>query len=220
MVAREAFEKPWRQSEGGALSLDFANTVDWRLRESPVELLRSPADLLRWARAAGILDAEEARELHSRQEAHPRVARRVLSEAVEVRTAITEIFQAVARGEEAPVRALTRLEAAARRAWTARALRPAPGGAEWGWRKLDPDRPALAAALDAARLLTSPERERVRECADAECGWFFLDTSRNRSRRWCNMQGCGNRNKARRWYRRRRAGKAEPSGVDSPERLD
>ena len=60
----------------------------------------------------------------------------------------------------------------------------------------------MAAALDAARLLTSPERERVRECGDALCGWLFVDSSRNLSRRWCNMQGCGNRNKARRFYRR------------------
>jgi predicted RNA-binding Zn ribbon-like protein len=64
-------------------------------------------------------------------------------------------------------------------------------------------RPAWAAALEAARILTSPEESaRVRQCADDECGWFFLDTSRNRTRRWCSMKVCGNRNKVRRFYER------------------
>jgi predicted RNA-binding Zn ribbon-like protein len=59
-------------------------------------------------------------------------------------------------------------------------------------------------ADNAALILTSPERERLSQCRDAECGWFFLDTSKNRSRRWCTMEGCGNRNKARTFYRRAR----------------
>jgi predicted RNA-binding Zn ribbon-like protein len=53
----------------------------------------------------------------------------------------------------------------------------------------------------AAELLTSGPLERVRECpGDDTCGWLFLDTSRNGSRRWCDMRTCGNRAKARRHY--------------------
>jgi predicted RNA-binding Zn ribbon-like protein len=67
---------------------------------------------------------------------------------------------------------------------------------------------AMAAPLwpilwSAAELLTSDEREQVRECAGSACTWLFLDRSRNRSRRWCSMQTCGNRAKARRHYGRR-----------------
>jgi len=47
---------------------------------------------------------------------------------------------------------------------------------------------------------------RVRECDGAACTWLFLDQSRNRSRRWCSMESCGNRAKARRHYHRQRAG--------------
>ena len=57
---------------------------------------------------------------------------------------------------------------------------------------------------DAADLLTSRELERVGRCADERCGWLFVDTSRNRSRRWCSMESCGNRAKARRHYRKSR----------------
>ena len=42
----------------------------------------------------------------------------------------------------------------------------------------------------AAELLASPTLDRVRECAGHPCGWLFIDTSRNRSRRWCSRPRC------------------------------
>lgn len=200
-----SFGTPWSGiGTSGSVALSFANTLDWRLREPPVELLRSFSELLRWAWSAGALDPAEARTLRAWSAAHPRAAARALAKAVEVREAIAAVLQAVVRGEEIPAGPLARLDAACRAAWEARALRPDGRKAAWGWRDGAPaaERPAWAAALDAARLLTSDERERVRQCADAHCGWLFLDTSRNGTRRWCSMQSCGNRNKARKFYRR------------------
>lgn len=201
----DAFDKPWPGvGTAGTPALAFVNTLDWRLREAPVELLKGFPDLLRWAWTTEVLTHGEARTLRAWAEAHPRAAARALTEAIAVREAMAHVLQAVARGQEMPAAPLTRLDAACRVAFSGRALRPAGAGATWEWRATDASRPALAAALDAARLLTSAERRRVRECGDAECGWLFLDTSRNRSRRWCSMEGCGNRNKARRFYRRQR----------------
>jgi predicted RNA-binding Zn ribbon-like protein len=56
----------------------------------------------------------------------------------------------------------------------------------------------------AAELLTSTELARVRECGGENCGWMFLDNSRNHSRHWCDMQDCGNRAKVRRFRQRQR----------------
>lgn len=53
----------------------------------------------------------------------------------------------------------------------------------------------------AVDLLTSDLRARVGTCAS--CGWLFLDTSKNRSRRWCSMRLCGGAAKSRAYYRRR-----------------
>jgi predicted RNA-binding Zn ribbon-like protein len=201
----DKFGTPWSGiGTSGAVALSFANTLDWRLRETAVELFHAYADLLRWAWSAGALDLAQARALRAWGAAHPRAAARALAEAVEVREAIAAILQAVVRGEDVPTAPLARLDAACRAAWAQRTLRSAGGRAAWDWRDAPPtpDRPALAAALDAARILTSDERERVRQCADAQCGWFFLDASRNGSRRWCSMKSCGNRNKARKFYRR------------------
>jgi predicted RNA-binding Zn ribbon-like protein len=192
---------------GGALALDFVNTLDWRLRPVPVELLRQYPDLLRWAWSAGALDPAETRTLMRWAEEHPRLAEKALAGAVATREAIANVFQAVSRAEPVPRTALGRVEAASRAAWSGRALEPASPGATWVWRSgpVSPERPEWAAALDAVRLLTTDAVERVRECGDDQCGWLFIDTSRNRSRRWCTMEGCGNRNKARSFYRRNAA---------------
>jgi predicted RNA-binding Zn ribbon-like protein len=52
----------------------------------------------------------------------------------------------------------------------------------------------------AVALLVSDAMLRVKSCPT--CGWFFLDVSKNRSRRWCSMDTCGSVAKARRYYRR------------------
>src|SRR5207302_22567 len=69
------------------------------------------------------------------------------------------------------------------------------------------DRMLWPVIRSAADLLVSGEAQRVRRCASETCDWLFLDTSRNHSRRWCDMSGCGNRAKARRHYARAKAGR-------------
>ncbi len=59
-------------------------------------------------------------------------------------------------------------------------------------------------ARSAVELLTSPALERLKLCEADDCGWLFVDASRNRSRRWCDMSGCGNLAKVRRFRARRR----------------
>ena len=58
-------------------------------------------------------------------------------------------------------------------------------------------------AVAAVELLTSPQLSRVKKCAG--CPWVFLDQSKNLSRRWCVMQGCGTHEKMVRYVARRAA---------------
>jgi predicted RNA-binding Zn ribbon-like protein len=220
------FEKAWPGiGVGGAVALDFVNTLDWRLRERPIENLASFEALLRWAWSAGAMNLAEARASRRWAAAHPRRAARALASAIEVREAIAAVFQSVARGEPLPTQPLSRLEAACRAAWAARTLEARGRAADWTWRgdPPSPDRAVWAAALDAGRLLVADERDRIRECGDALCGWLFLDTSRNHTRRWCSMAGCGNRNKARAYQKRAAAERrktarrgAAPPGAGRP----
>ena len=60
-------------------------------------------------------------------------------------------------------------------------------------------------AISAADLLTATDQDRIKQCPGERCGWVFYDTTRNRSRRWCEDSQCGNRARAKRYYERHRA---------------
>ena len=85
-------------------------------------------------------------------------------------------------------------------------LAPLGDGFAWDWHEADGalELPIWIVARSASTLLVSQGLRRVRECAGEKCDWLFLDASRNRSRRWCDMAACGNRAKAQRNYARRR----------------
>lgn len=62
---------------------------------------------------------------------------------------------------------------------------------------------ALAVSVDAyLALRASGEWLRLKVCGSPDCRWAFVDGTRNRSRRWCDMAGCGNRAKNRAWRHR------------------
>jgi predicted RNA-binding Zn ribbon-like protein len=55
---------------------------------------------------------------------------------------------------------------------------------------------------DAVKLAFSPEKARVKVCGN--CGWLFIDRTRNANKRWCTKDMCGSRTRSRRYYERRR----------------
>ena len=75
----------------------------------------------------------------------------------------------------------------------------------WTWRASqdEPELPVWILALQTSALLTSDALRLLRICHAETCRWLFLDTSKNRTRRWCDMKVCGNRMKARRFQARR-----------------
>lgn len=194
---------------GGSLCLDFANTLRRRLTASPVDLLTSYADLVAWGRQAGAVGDGEARRLAQEATQHPAEARAALQRAVAVREAIHRIFSALAVKGPVPAADLAALNAAVAEASARRHVAPAGDRFRWEWAGEGSglDRVLWPVVQGAAELLTSAELSRLRKCESPACAWLFVDRSRNRSRRWCDMKVCGNREKARRHYHaRRRAG--------------
>lgn len=192
---------------GERLCLDFANTVDWHASVHPVELLHEYDDLLIWAVRAKVLDAEAARRLGDEASRRPDEAVRVLADAVALREVIYCAFVAVTRGEMPDVTDRERINAALGRAMAHARVEQRSEGFAWGWAEdvHALDRPLWPVTRSAAELLVSGDLPRVRQCeSDDDCGWLFVDTTRNRSRRWCSMESCGNRAKARRHYTRHR----------------
>jgi predicted RNA-binding Zn ribbon-like protein len=186
--------------QGGALSVDFANSVDWTEDEQEVvaaDALLEPDSLDRWGTRLGIAGAPGGPE--------------ELELARGLRTALHHVFSALAREQEPDEFSLARLRFAYAQAVAAGTLvRREDGGFGLDWREDEPRRVRFAVAADAVALLGDPARSaRLHRCPGRNCGWIFLDTSGRR--RWCSMQTCGSREKMRRMYERKRAASRGPA---------
>jgi predicted RNA-binding Zn ribbon-like protein len=196
---------------GGHLSLDFANTADWHASDQPEELLTSYAKFVSWSRQAGVLTEKQAKRLLREAADRPDEATAILKRAIALREATYEIFAAVAHEQSPQATDLATLNSALSEALARSQIAPMETGFGWQWAGEEDalDRPLWSIARSAADLLTSDDLQRVGQCADDRgCGWLFLDTSRNHSRRWCSIEDCGNRAKARRHYERKRSSAA------------
>jgi predicted RNA-binding Zn ribbon-like protein len=160
----------------------------------------SYADLVVWGQYADVVtEQEEAAR-------RPIVASAVVERAIALREAIYRVFSAVAGGRTPKTDDIATLSSFLSEAMSRLQLALTADGFTWSWTG-DGDsleQMLWPVAQSAARLLTSGELNRVGMCAGDGCGWLFFDASKNRSRRWCAMEDCGNRAKARRHYRRSR----------------
>jgi predicted RNA-binding Zn ribbon-like protein len=193
---------------GGELCLDFANTVGHRTNpDQRVDHLQSYRDLVSWAEQTRSLSGTDADALLRAGDRRPQAARRAFERAIRLREGIYDVLSAHAAGRVPREASLEPIGYEAAIAAAHRRIARAPdAGFAWTW-QLSPedlDRPLWPVALSAAEILTSARLKLVRECALKTCGWLFLDTSRNQTRRWCDMRVCGNRAKVRRFYNRTR----------------
>lgn len=181
----------------------LVNTLSGRGSGAPKETLVSGAALIDWARGAGILTASTAADLTRQAGAQPTEAARALERTRALREALHALFAAVA-AKRAPSPAVLATLAAhvspgfehPRLVFNDGSLRWAPGAVA----ELDDVPRELARA--AASLIGSDCLLRVRACAADDCRWWFIDDTRNHSRRWCEMKTCGNRAKLRRYRSR------------------
>ena len=204
-----------RQSEyqfdlsGGALCLDFANTVSHRhLPQRRAEHLDSYADLVAFADQSKLLPPKLAASLRAHASRDYAGARSAFRKSIVLRESLYRTFSAIAAGMHVPPADVQEINDFALVALQHRKLARTNREYRWEW-QFDGsdllDRILWPVAESAAELLTSEARAAIRECRAPDCEWLFLDHSRNRSRRWCDMKSCGNRQKARRHYQRAHA---------------
>ena len=214
---------------GGDPSLDLVNTVDWTGGGPVDERLVDYERLTRWSEAAGVLDAATAERLRRRAALQATEARAVHAEALRLRGAVRTLVvhaAAGAGGEAAgagpiPPHALRSALAAFNATLGAGlrelGLRVEGGGFTLAW----PDAgaplalPLWRVARAAATLLAAEEAARLRVCGAPDCGWVYVDRSRNGFRRWCQMEVCGTQEKSR-----RRAARARPPNARAPHATD
>ena len=207
---------------GGDLALDFVNSIGRSPGRFGRERLADYAALLTWSRQAGSLPEARAGVLGRLAKEEPARAAKVLARARKLREALFETFRAESKSVEPPtearVEALATINAELERALVHVRVERSGEGWTWSWAgEAALDAPLWPIARAAAELLVSPDRALVKECDSETCLWLFLDRTRNRRRRWCEMAGCGNRAKVRRHRRRKREG-ARHGGAADPGR--
>jgi predicted RNA-binding Zn ribbon-like protein len=190
----------------GHPALDLVNTVAYRADPRRVDdLLRSYDDLLNWALRARQLSAAEAVALRGTASVEPGDASSALERARAMRELIYRLVIAARRGDPGRAQDLNELNRLLAHVLSRTTIGRRGATLEWGWRRdVDLDRPLWPVVRAFAEWLVGGGAREARQCAAPECGWLFLDASRNHSRRWCRMSDCGNRAKARRRYQRRR----------------
>ena len=191
------------------LCLDFVNTVNDRLIEQSHDLLGSYHDLVVWGQLAHVLTEDDEQQLRAEAERQPEKATEAFQRARMLREALFRMFRALSDGDSPEQSDLDVLNTELAEAMAQARIVYAEDGFVWDWAGLENalSSPLWPVARAAAELLTSEEWRKARMCAADDCGWLFLDTSKNHSRRWCDMNTCGNRAKARSHYVRKRDSK-------------
>ena len=195
---------------GGHPALDFVDTVGGMLGSPPRdedEYLRSYEDLVVLGLKTETLSERAARRLRRAASERPSDAQKALAAALDLRAVVDAVFRPVADGSAPPADALeelARLDALA----TAHGRLVENGGrVEWSWDDAQElDSPLWPLVHAAVALVTKGPLERVSRCG--RCRWLFLDTTKNHSRRWCSMDGCGTDAKVERYVARRRERRA------------
>jgi predicted RNA-binding Zn ribbon-like protein len=193
--------------KSGHPALEFTNTVPDHASAQPGETLFEYQDLLHWAKQVGLLRGEQVQLLARKAAKQTEHATGVFIKSLELREAIYRIFVAQTRGTSPADTDLMILNSILARLTSGAKVVARSDKFEWQWNF---DENALVAplylvALAAVDLMTSENCRWVGQCADENgCGWLFVDTSKNHSRRWCDINDCGNRAKQRRYQQRAR----------------
>jgi len=202
---------------GGRLCLDFVNTVGgWNPapatdKTAPfaaiarAEKLNDYFDLLAWSLHTGLLGEGEAQALAREARRREQEAAAALKRALALRGAIYRICAAVIHKARPSASELDLLNQELNVAHGRVRLGVGEENFVWEWTdtKNALDRMLWRIADSAAEMLTTDDLTRLRECPGEDCGWLFLDVSKNSRRQWCDMQTCGNLAKVRRFRQRR-----------------
>jgi predicted RNA-binding Zn ribbon-like protein len=178
---------------GGHPAVEFVNTLGG-LKDAPDdEYLHAYSDLVSWSERTGLIDGETAGVLARAADRRPKPAATALVAALDMRGHVDAILRATLAGRSPRAADLDAVRRAEVDALAHAALTPQFA---WTWSGTALERPLWPLAHAVVDLLHGESLGRLGECE--RCRWLFLDTSANRSRRWCSMDACGGIEKMRR----------------------
>jgi predicted RNA-binding Zn ribbon-like protein len=188
---------------GGALCLDFVNTINSRLNPEHDYLIQY-TDLVGWANKVGILSPTQSAQLQKRAKLNQEEAEQALQRALALRELLYRLISSAANDSEPKKKDMEAFVSAYGESISRGQFIKVDNHYTTTW-KLDEslDDVLWPIVHSAGELLQSDDLTHLKECPG--CGWLFLDTSKNQSRRWCSMNTCGARDKMRRYHKRKQA---------------
>lgn len=182
--------------DGGRLCLDFVNTIHDRYAVEAEDYIWQPERFIEWCMRSGALRSGE--RIAAPHDARRRAA--LMRKARALRHHLHALLASRVGGVRPPADALQCLDQWLHRAWASQSL---GSDGQMHWVERDALLPLKRIALDALDLISGPSVSQLRRCANTtSCGWLFLDTTKNRRRRWCAMETCGTAVKMKRYRRR------------------
>jgi predicted RNA-binding Zn ribbon-like protein len=199
-VARDASGLRQFSFVAGAMCLDFANTVGGLRGLRTQEHLQTFPDLLAWGVGVGALSSTAQEILTRSARVRQEEAEAVRVRALRLREAIYALFTSILGGAQPAQSDIEVLNEELAHAFAHLTLACTEDGFVWRRKGAETalDSMLWPVARSASDLLVSDTAALVRQCSSDTCGWLFIDSTKNHSRRWCDMRGCGNRAKARR----------------------
>jgi predicted RNA-binding Zn ribbon-like protein len=183
---------------GSVLATSFTGTLSERHGDA-VERIPTPQRLADWLAVNGLaVDSCTSAQLDL---------------ARELREAIHAAATAAAVQDTLPAAAVRIINDCSAQGRAAAFLTP-EGVREWRLGSASGVEDALGViAADAISVIAGERDGRLALCASPTCRAAFFDTSQSRTRRWCDMNTCGNRQKKARFNanQRKDAGSAESS---------
>ena len=196
---------------GGKLCVDFVNTVGGRILQNEnsildykiiTDKLESFSDLADWAKAVGILSEASAKKVNLFAVQNDQAAKKLLVRTLQLRESLYKIFVNIIEGNIPPGQDLELLNDECYAAREKQKLFYHSNKFNWTFETIaagDPEIIIMSVSLSASEFLVNENLSRLKQCGGENCGWLFLDTSKNGSRQWCDMKDCGNAAKVRRF---------------------
>jgi len=189
---------------GNYLCLDFINT-EMVIGGQPTDCLSGFASLVAWLVQSQTLNGQQAEDILKSWQTSGE-ARTTFEDAVKLRASLREMAERLVQGKTIPQSTVAAINDGLAHQTGHAELKRARGGYEKRFQAdyREPAQLLSPIAESAADLLCYADLTLVRKCENPVCVLFFYDTTKNHSRRWCSMSGCGNRMKVAAHYQRLR----------------
>ena len=188
--------------DGGVLPFHFINTVYAWKGENLYEYLKTYDELLEWCHKVKIFPSPQLDQLREYALKHPKNKELAFEQIKNARNILYRFFSGIA-GPGIEQSILQQYNILLSKALVHFEWKPSKNALLFSIKKNETDLllPLWKIIQSSHQLLLDKEDYKIKECS--QCGWIFLDETRNNSRRWCNTATCGSVEKMQRYYQKK-----------------